>query len=193
MSEPRVIKKYENRRLYDTQESRYVNLDEVAHLVRDGEDIQVVDAKSGEDLTRLILTQIIVEDSRGSEGGPPLEFLRDLVKSTDKAQKDFLHWYLGTAAESYEKMRRSWPGAMPWPSLSAQREALAKMFDPFGAMRSMMGNAGETGAAADEEDAPEPQTGPEEEDIPEDEERASADEELADLRKRLEELEKRLR
>ena len=59
-----VIKKYENRRLYDTTNSRYVNLEEVAQLVQSGKDVEVVDAATGEDLTRLVLTQIIVEDAK---------------------------------------------------------------------------------------------------------------------------------
>ena len=59
-----VIKKYENRRLYDTGASRYVNLEDVARMVREGVEVQVVDARSGEDLTRVILTQVIVEDAK---------------------------------------------------------------------------------------------------------------------------------
>ena len=59
-----VIKKYENRRMYDTSASRYVNLEDVAEMVRNGEELQVVDAKSGEDLTARVLTQIIVEEDR---------------------------------------------------------------------------------------------------------------------------------
>ena len=63
-----VIKKYGNRRLYDTAESRYVNLDEIAGLVRRGKDVQVVDAKTGQDLTRVTLTQIIMGLARHNNG-----------------------------------------------------------------------------------------------------------------------------
>ncbi len=66
-----VIKKYENRRLYDTTNSRYVNLEEVAQLLQQGNDVQVIDASSGEDITRLILTQIIVEDAKTPESSFP--------------------------------------------------------------------------------------------------------------------------
>jgi len=62
---PIVIKKYANRRLYDTSAGRYVNLEDLAARIRKGEEIQVLDAASGEDLTRVILTQIIVEDAKG--------------------------------------------------------------------------------------------------------------------------------
>jgi polyhydroxyalkanoate synthesis repressor PhaR len=80
-----VIKKYPNRRLYDTSTGRYVNLDDVAILIRQGADVQVVDARTGEDLTRVIMTQIIVEDAKGQPSGLPLELLRQLVRTTDRA------------------------------------------------------------------------------------------------------------
>jgi polyhydroxyalkanoate synthesis repressor PhaR len=102
-----VIKKYENRRLYDTSASRYVNLEEVAAMVREGADIQVVDAKSGEDVTRVILTQIIVEDARGNQAGLPLELLRQLIVASDHARQDFMMWYLKTAFDAYEKLQDS--------------------------------------------------------------------------------------
>ena len=98
-----VIKKYENRRLYDTGNSRYVNLDDVARLVREGVDVQVVDARSGEDLTRVVLTQIIMEDAKGRESGPPLDLLRQLIVASDRATHEFLSWYLTTVTEMYQK------------------------------------------------------------------------------------------
>jgi polyhydroxyalkanoate synthesis repressor PhaR len=83
-----VVKKYPNRRLYDTSGGRYVNLDDVAAMIRQGKDVQVVDARTGEDLTRVILTQIIVEDVKGQPAGLPLDLLRQLVMATDKAWSD---------------------------------------------------------------------------------------------------------
>jgi len=99
-----VIKKYENRRLYNTFASRYVNLEDVARLIREGADVQVIDAKSGEDLTRVTLTQIIVDDARG-QPVLPLELLRQLIVASDKARQDFLMWYLNTAFETYQNMQ----------------------------------------------------------------------------------------
>ena len=64
-----LIKKYGNRRLYDTASSRYVNLDDLAAHIRAGRDVQVVDAKTGQDLTRVILTQIITEDAKDKPTG----------------------------------------------------------------------------------------------------------------------------
>jgi polyhydroxyalkanoate synthesis repressor PhaR len=101
-----VIRKYENRRLYDSAHSRYVNLDEVARLIRDGNDVQVVDAKTGEDLTRSILTQVIVEESRGSESGLPLELLKQIILSTEEARHQFLEWYLKSAIDTFDRMQK---------------------------------------------------------------------------------------
>jgi polyhydroxyalkanoate synthesis repressor PhaR len=100
-----VIKKYGNRRLYDTSSSRYINLDQVAELVRQGAEVQVVDAKTGEDLTRVTLTQIIVEDTKDQPTGLPLELLRQLIVASDQARQDFMMWYLKTAFDSYQKVQ----------------------------------------------------------------------------------------
>ena len=102
-----VIKKYGNRRLYDTSASRYINLDEVAAKLRQGADIQVVDAKTGEDVTRVILTQIIVDDARGNQAGLPLELLRQLIVASDRARHDFMMWYLKAAFDTYEKIQEN--------------------------------------------------------------------------------------
>ncbi len=109
MSQPPkiVIKKYENRRLYDTTNSRYINLEEVAEMVRKGGEVQVVDAKTNEDLTRTVLTQIIVEETKGRELGLPLELLRQLVLASDSARHQFLEWYLKNAMEAYQKVSES--------------------------------------------------------------------------------------
>lgn len=102
-----VIKKYSNRRLYDTAGSRYVNLDDIGSLIRQGREVQVLDAETGEDLTRLILTQIIVEDAKGKPSGLPLELLRQLIVASDYARHEFLTWYLRSAFEAYEKVQET--------------------------------------------------------------------------------------
>jgi polyhydroxyalkanoate synthesis repressor PhaR len=88
MAQTVIIKKYENRRLYDATNSRYVNLDEVAQLVQQGHDVQVVDATSGEDLTRQVLTQIIAEGAKNSESNFPLDILRQMVIASDRASQE---------------------------------------------------------------------------------------------------------
>ncbi|MGO8797037.1 MAG: polyhydroxyalkanoate synthesis regulator DNA-binding domain-containing protein [Candidatus Sulfotelmatobacter sp.] len=102
-----LIKKYGNRRLYDTAGSRYVNLDDLAGLVRAGKDVRIVDAKTGRDLTRVTLTQIITEDARDKPTGLPLELLRQLIIASDEVRQEFLMWYLKSAFDTYERLQES--------------------------------------------------------------------------------------
>ncbi len=105
MQQTVTIRKYPNRRLYDRTSRRYVNLDDVAEMIRQGVDVRVEDAKTGEDLTRVILTQIIVEDAKGQPTGLPLELLRQLILASDRAGQEFLMWYLKSAFETYQKVQ----------------------------------------------------------------------------------------
>ena len=75
-----VIKRYSNRKLYDTQESRYVTLEEIEEMIRGGKEISVVDASSGEDLTSVTLAQIILENERNHRAALPSAFLHQLIK-----------------------------------------------------------------------------------------------------------------
>jgi polyhydroxyalkanoate synthesis repressor PhaR len=129
-----VIKKYGNRRLYDTAASRYVNLEDVAQRIREGAAVQVIDAGSGEDLTRVTLTQIIVEDARGESAGLPLELLRQLIVASDKARQDFLMWYLNRAFDAYQKVQDAihdqWSGVRS--VATAPFEGMRPLFTPPG-------------------------------------------------------------
>ena len=102
-----VIKKYGNRRLYDTSTSQYINLEEIASRIRRGKEVQVVDARTGQDLTRVTLTQIIVEDAKGGPGGLPLELLRQLIVASDHVGREFVMWYLQSAFSAYQKVQKS--------------------------------------------------------------------------------------
>ena len=102
-----VIKKYGNRRLYDTSTSQYINLEEIASRIRRGQEVQVVDARTGQDLTRVTLTQIIVEDAKGGPGGLPLELLRQLIVASDHVGREFVMWYLKSAFNAYQKVQKS--------------------------------------------------------------------------------------
>jgi polyhydroxyalkanoate synthesis repressor PhaR len=82
-----------------------VNLDDLAALIRKGEEIQVVDATTGEDLTRVVLTQIIVEDAKGQSTGLPLELLRQLILASDRAGQEFIMWYLKSAFDAYRNVQ----------------------------------------------------------------------------------------
>ncbi len=127
---PVVIRKYGNRRLYDTSASRYVNLDDLAGMIRNGTDVQVLDAKTGEDLTRLTLTQIIVEDAKEQPAGLPLELLRQLIMASDHVSREFMSWYLKSAFESYQKVQGAVKNGL------AQVGSVA--LSPLDAMRSFL-------------------------------------------------------
>lgn len=96
----RTIKKYGNRRLYDTEESRYITQDELAASVRKGIDVVVVDAKTGEDLTQVTLTQILLESRNGSRLFPTPLLLK-LVRLGDDALAEFFGRYVSWALEVY--------------------------------------------------------------------------------------------
>jgi len=76
----RVVKRYESRKLYDTEESRYVSLDEIAVWVRDGQEVQIIDNSSSQDVTAQTLTQIILEEGRNGRSSISADVLRDLVR-----------------------------------------------------------------------------------------------------------------
>jgi polyhydroxyalkanoate synthesis repressor PhaR len=102
-----VIKKYENRRLYDTTNSRYVNLEEVAQLLQQGNDVQVIDATTNEDITRLILTQIIVEDAKTPNSSFPLDLLRQMVIASGRASQESALKYMKAVLDIYQNTYRA--------------------------------------------------------------------------------------
>lgn len=96
-----VVKKYANRRLYNTASSSYVTLDDLSKMVRDGDDFVVYDAKTGEDLTRSILTQIILEEDSKGRNLLPTSFLRQLIGYYDDSLRAFLPRYLEMSMENF--------------------------------------------------------------------------------------------
>lgn len=106
-AKPVLIKKYENRRLYDATNSRYINLDEVAALVQRGYDVRVVDAASGEDITRVILTQIIAEGAKTPNSGFPLDILRQMVIASGRASQESAIGYMKAMLDLYKSTYRA--------------------------------------------------------------------------------------
>jgi len=96
-----IVKKYANRRLYNTASSSYVTLDDLSKMVRDGDDFIVFDAKTGEDLTRSILTQIILEEDGKGRNLLPTNFLRQLIRYYDDSLRAFLPRYLEMSMENF--------------------------------------------------------------------------------------------
>ncbi len=100
--EPVIVRKYGNRRLYRTDESRYVTLEELAELVRDDVPFLVHDAKTGEDLTGVVLAQVILEQEKGGGGVPlPVDLLRQLIRMRDERLTDFIVNHLQRLIEIY--------------------------------------------------------------------------------------------
>ena len=100
-----LIRKYANRRMYNATAGKYVNLQDIADLIRGGAELQVVDARTGEDLTRVVLTQIILEDAKDQPTGLPLELLRQLIIASDRAGREFIMWYLKSAFDAYHRVQ----------------------------------------------------------------------------------------
>jgi polyhydroxyalkanoate synthesis repressor PhaR len=106
-----TIKKYANRRLYDTESSSYITLDRLAAMIREGRDFEVVDAKTGEDITHQVLTQIIVdEESRGSTM-LPVNFLRQLIGLYGGQMQGAVPSYLEAAMDAFQKNQQAMAGA----------------------------------------------------------------------------------
>jgi polyhydroxyalkanoate synthesis repressor PhaR len=146
-SRPVIIKKYANRRLYNTDTSTYVTLEDLAEMVRGERDFVVYDAKTGEDLTHAVLTQIIVEQESRGTNLLPIGFLRQLIRfygdSMQKLVPSYLEFSLDSLTKQQEQYRRRIPNAFGNAAIDAMHEQVRKNFDtveralglftPFGA------------------------------------------------------------
>jgi polyhydroxyalkanoate synthesis repressor PhaR len=181
--DPVTIKKYANRRLYNTATSSYVTLEHLCQMVKDGVDFVVFDAKTGEDITRQVLTQIIVEEEGKGQNLLPISFMRKLIGFYGGNMQWALPTYLDQSMQSFarnqEQMReyfqKTMGGIFPFDAFSnmgkqnlAMMEQAMKMFAPFA------GQPGEAGPAPAKESTAEPSS------------------EINDLRRRLDELEREI-
>lgn len=112
-----IVKKYGNRRLYDTSDSRYITLEELAAKVRSGSDVQVVDAKTGKDLTQATLTQIILESKNGARL-MPVPLLIQLTRMGDDAVGEFFGRYVTAALEIYLQAKQGAQALTPYNPLA---------------------------------------------------------------------------
>jgi polyhydroxyalkanoate synthesis repressor PhaR len=146
---PVVIKKYANRRLYNTQTSSYVTLDHLCEMVKEGVEFEVRDARTGEDITRSVLTQIIFEEEAKGQNLLPIRFLRQLIRMYGDSLQAFVPGYLDMSMESFTKnqeairnrMAEAFGGgsqaleAMTRQNLAMFERAM-RMFTPFGLARA---------------------------------------------------------
>ncbi len=135
-----VIKRYSNRKLYDTQESRYVTLEELEELIRAGREISVVDVSTGEDLTSVTLAQIILENERNHRATLPTAFLHQLIKHGE-AWQDFVQKSLRSSLEGLmtsqreaDRVLREWASRAGWLAASSGGETVKteKRAEPAG-------------------------------------------------------------
>lgn len=139
-----TIKKYANRRLYDTESSSYITLDRLAAMIREGRDFEVVDAKTGEDITHQVLTQIIVdEESRGSTM-LPVNFLRQLIGLYGGQMQGAVPTYLEAAMDAFQKNQQAMAGAFGQNMFADLAKRNMAMFEE--ATQAMTGKKSQTSA-----------------------------------------------
>ena len=134
-SRPVIVKKYANRRLYNTDTSTYVTLEDLAEMVRGERDFVVYDAKTGEDLTHSVLTQIIVEQESRGTNLLPIGFLRQLIRfygdSMQKLVPSYLEFSLDSLTRQQEQYRRRFAHAFGTAAFEAMQEQVRKNFATF--------------------------------------------------------------
>ncbi len=154
-----VIKKYANRRLYNTARSSYVTLDDLSKMVRAGQDFAVYDAKTGDDITRSVLTQIIFEEEAKGHSMLPTAFLRQIISLYGDTLQTVVPGYLEasmkTFAQNQERMRQAFGSANPVANLDVLTrsnmewfEQALRMFSPFGTAPAGQGGGQKGGQAA---------------------------------------------
>jgi len=107
-----IIKKYANRRLYNTESSSYITLDHLAQMTRDGRDFKVIDAKSEEDITRTVLTQIIMEEENRGQTMLPVSFLRQLISLYGDSMQAVVPQYLEASMDAFRQNQKQFRSAM---------------------------------------------------------------------------------
>jgi polyhydroxyalkanoate synthesis repressor PhaR len=126
VGDPVIIKKYANRRLYNTETSSYITLDHIAQMTREGRHFQVFDARSGEDITHSVLTQIVMEEEAGGQTMLPVPFLRQIISMYGDSMQSMVPHYLEASmaafAENQSKFRDA--ALKPFEQLARQNMAL---------------------------------------------------------------------
>ena len=111
-AEPVIIKKYANRRLYNTETSSYITLDLLSQMTREGREFVVVDAKTGEDITHNVLTQIIMEEEQRGKNMLPVNFLRQLIAMYGDSMQSMVPQYLEASMDAFRKNQQQFQEAM---------------------------------------------------------------------------------
>ena len=184
VDEPVTIKKYANRRLYNTSTSTYVTLEDLAEMVKSGTDFTVFDAKTGEDITRSVLTQIIFEEENKGQNLLPIRFLRQLIRFYGDSMQGLVPSYLEFSIESLtrdqEKLRRHMTEAFGGNAFGAMEEQVRQNMAIFEQAMSMFSPFSATSPARESDKDSAAQ------------EKASGDDELRSLRDQLSAMQRQL-
>src|SRR3954454_22363765 len=111
MKEVKIIKRYQNRKLYDTHESSYVTLDEIAKMIKGGEDLRVIDNKTKNDITAATLTQLLYESERKSTTQPSVELLKEIIRHGDGSFSGYIQTKINSEIGSFEQDHMKEPEA----------------------------------------------------------------------------------
>ncbi len=196
---PVVIKKYGNRRLYDTGDSKYVTLDELATKIRSGIDVRVVGAESGEDLTQATLTQIVLETGNAAKF-LPVQLLMQMIRLSDDALAEFFSRYVTGALDLYLQAKRGVQSIAQYNPLTqipvAATDALARMWmgggfpSPFGQQYPQQGGYPPSGSFVP---APPPPAQPDDEPPADRSHATDRNDDVAAIRRELDELKQAIR
>jgi len=144
-----VIKKYANRRLYDTESSSYITLDRLAEMVREGREFEVVDAKTGEDITRQVLTQIIVEEEARGSTMLPVNFLKQLIGLYGNSMQAVVPQYLDAAMDAFKRNQKALGDAFSGNTFADLAKRNMAMFED--AAQAFSGGAKKAAATSEQE------------------------------------------
>ncbi|MES2495370.1 MAG: polyhydroxyalkanoate synthesis repressor PhaR [Pseudomonadota bacterium] len=149
-----IIKKYANRRLYNTETSSYITLDHLAAMTREGRDFKVIDAKSEEDITHNVLTQIIMEEENRGQTMLPVSFLRQLISLYGDSMQSMVPQYLEASMDAFRRnqtqFRQAMEGAFAGGPFAEMAKRNMEMFEAAAtAFKQTRGEAGATPAAKD--------------------------------------------
>ena len=134
-----LIKRYANRRLYNTETSSYITLQDLIALIRAGKEIQVIDSTSKEEVTKLILTQIILEAEKNKQSLLPTAFLYQLIRSQEESVQDFFQNYLAASFDAYLKTRQEFERRFRgWLEMGASAPQMWEKFFPGAEMMKEM-------------------------------------------------------
>ena len=143
-----TIKKYANRRLYDTESSTYITLDRLAEMVREGREFEVVDAKTGDDITRQVLTQIIVDEEARGATMLPVNFLKQLIGLYGNSMQGMVPQYLEAAMDAFQRNQSAMRDAFGGNVLA---DIARRNVEMFGGASRAFGSGGKS-EASDEGD-----------------------------------------